>query len=77
MHLIYLLYCYLLHRSSCQFFKKKSDYFKFVHPDKVDGSWIAFNDIETILTPLDNEGVTLRRASFVTFSDNTAAYEMG
>ena len=39
------------------FLKKKSDCFKFVYPNKVDGSWIDFNDIETILTPLDNEGV--------------------
>lgn len=58
------------------FLKKKSDCMKFVYPDKEEGSWVDFSDVEIVLTPVDNDRVTLRGASLIHFYDNISKYNI-
>lgn len=58
------------------FLRKKSEAFKFYYPEQIDESWIDIDDIEKILTPLQENIISERSVSVVSFSDDLSIYNV-
>lgn len=58
------------------FLRRNTELFKFYYPEKIDESWIDIDDIEKILTPVQENNTSERSASVVSFGEDLSIYNV-